>query len=70
MDERPKVKWLDENCHTCGDQLNSWDARISKALGYRNKVCEECIARQYDLEVADLRERMEDFFDMRPCAGI
>lgn len=65
-----KVKWLDENCHVCGEQMNSWDARISKALGYRNKVCERCLAVEYDITVEELRDRMEDFFGMRPCAGI
>jgi hypothetical protein len=22
-----KVKWLDEYCHRCGEQMNSWDMR-------------------------------------------
>ena len=30
-----KLKWLDKCCNKCGDQLNSWDARLSKALAYR-----------------------------------
>ena len=65
-----KVKWLDRYCHICGNQLNSWDARLSKTLAYKNAVCESCIAKEYDMEVDDLRNRMEDFFGMRPCQGI
>lgn len=64
------IKWLDEECNICGTRLNSWDARLSKTLAYKNKVCEKCIANEYDMEVDALRERMEDFFDMRPCQGI
>lgn len=65
-----KVKWLDEECNICGSRLNSWDARLSKTLAYKNKVCEKCIAKEYDMDVDALRERMEDFFGMRPCQGI
>jgi hypothetical protein len=65
-----KVKWLDENCNSCGSQLNSWDARLSKALAYRYPICEKCIAKEYDMEVDVLRNRMEDYFGMRPCQGI
>ncbi len=24
-----KLKWLDEYCNKCGNQINSWDARLS-----------------------------------------
>ena len=41
-----RVRWLEEYCHVCGRQLNSWDARVSKALGYRHKLCEGCIAER------------------------
>lgn len=64
------IRWLAEDCHICGKRLNSWDARLSKTLAYKNKVCEKCIAKEYDMDVEALRERMEDFFDMRPCQGI
>ena len=64
------VKWLDENCNICGQRLNSWDARLSKALAYKNKVCEKCIAKEYDMDADALRDRMEEFFGMRPCQGI
>lgn len=65
-----KVRWLDESCHNCGAGLNSWDARVSKALGYRHKVCEKCVAKEYGMSVTEVREIMEDHFGMRPCQGI
>ncbi len=64
------IKWLDRTCNVCGNQLNSWDAKISKALMYKHEVCEKCIAEEYDIEVDALRRYFEDVFDMRPCAGI
>lgn len=65
-----KVRWLDENCHVCGKQLNSWDERCSKALAYRHKTCESCIAAEYDMTVEELRGTMEHHFGMVPCMGI
>lgn len=65
-----KVKWIDEYCNSCGQQLNTWDKRLSKTLAYKNPVCEKCIAKEYDMDVENLRSRMEDFFGMRPCQGI
>lgn len=65
-----RVKWLDKYCNICGEQLNSWDARLSKTLAYKIPVCEKCIAKEYDMDVNALRDRMEDFFGMRPCQGI
>lgn len=65
-----KVRWLDKYCNVCGKQLNSWDARVSKALAYKNPVCESCIAKEYDMDVEEVRYKMENFFDMRPCQGI
>lgn len=62
-----KVRWLEETCNNCGCQINSWDKRISKTLAYRYPNCERCIAEEYDMNVEDLRERMERFFGMRPC---
>jgi predicted amidophosphoribosyltransferase len=64
------LKWLDEYCHVCGTQLNSWDARCSKALGYAHKTCERCIAKEYGKEPEELRENLEAVFGMRPCMGI
>lgn len=65
-----KVKWLDKECNICGERLNSLDARLSKTLAYKIPVCERCIAKEYDMDVNALRDRMEDFFGMRPCQGI
>lgn len=66
----PKVTWLDASCHSCGARLNSWDMKVSRALRYRNAVCEKCVAKEYGKEVGEVREIMEDFFGMRPCQGI
>lgn len=65
-----QVKWLDENCNSCGKQINSWDKRISKALAYKYPCCEKCIAKEYDMEVDALRDKMENFFGIRPCIGL
>ena len=65
-----KITWLDEYCNVCGEQLNSWDMRISKALVYKKPVCEKCIAKEYDRDVDSLREYFERIFGMRPCLGI
>lgn len=65
-----KVKYIDKCCNICNVQLNTWDARLSKTLAYKNPVCEKCIAKEYDMELDDLRSKMEDVFGMRPCMGI
>ena len=65
-----QIRWLDEECHLCAERLNSWDARLCKALAYKNKICEKCISKEYDLDVDEFRRTMENFFDMRPCQGI
>ncbi|MFR8171877.1 MAG: hypothetical protein ACLU9Q_13790 [Marvinbryantia sp.] len=57
-------------CNKCNKKLNSWDKRLSKVFAYKFPVCEACIAAEYDMEREELRERMERFFDMRPCQGI
>jgi len=61
---------LDIECNICSRQLNSWDARLSKTLAYKIPVCETCIAAEYDMDVEALRNRMENYFDIRPCQGI
>ena len=63
-------KRKDAACKVCARGLTSWDRRLSKSLGYRYPVCEACIAREYDMDVGVLRDRMEDFYGMRPCQGI
>ena len=65
-----KVKWLDAYCHVCGQQLNSWDARISKVLGYKHTTCEKCIAKEYGKDTEEFRGAMEEYFGMRPCLGL
>ena len=65
-----KMRWLDEKCNICDKQLNTWDAKISKALMYQSPVCEKCIANEYDMDVDSLRSYFEDVFGMRPCAGL
>jgi predicted amidophosphoribosyltransferase len=70
MPKTDSLKWLDEYCHACGKQLNSWDVRCSKALGYEHRTCEQCIAAEYDKEPEELRGELEIVFGMRPCMGI
>ena len=65
-----KLRWLDEYCNKCGNRLGSWDARLSKALAYKYPCCESCIAAEYDMTAEELRDRMEDYFGIRPCLGI
>ena len=65
-----KVRYLNESCNICGKRINSWDKRISQTLAYRYPCCESCIAAEYDMAVEALRNRMEHYFDMRPCQGI
>lgn len=67
---KTKGKWLDESCNSCGRQINTWDKRISKVLAYKYPCCEECIAKEYDVEPEALRSRMENIFGMRPCLGL
>lgn len=65
-----KLRWLGKPCHACGEEVNSWDARISRVLAYKNTTCEKCIAKEYGKDVEEVRGIMEDFFQMRPCQGI
>lgn len=66
-----KVTWLyDVQCHSCGGDVNSWDKRCSRALGYKHIVCEKCIAKEYDITVDELRDTMKEHFGLVPCPGI
>lgn len=66
-----KVRWLpDISCKSCGGDVNSWDKRISRALGYKSIVCEECVAKEYDMTVDELRYTMRNHFGLIPCPGI
>jgi len=57
-------------CNLCEKRLNSWDLRCSKALGYKNPICEGCIAKEYDKTIEELRVIMKSYFGMIPCLGI
>lgn len=66
-----KAKWFDEYCEVCEkNQINSWDRRLQKALGYDYDICEECMADEYGMEKQRFRDRMADYFGMKPCEGI
>ena len=70
--EPKKVIWYDDiPCPVCGaERTNSWEKRISRALGYQAIVCEKCVAKEYGLTVAELRNTMEKHFGLVPCPGI
>ena len=41
-----KLYWLaDAECNICAGEVNSWDKRCSRALGYKQIVCEACMPR-------------------------
>lgn len=61
----PDVEWP-----SCGREVNSWDKRCSRALGYHQIVCESCIAKEYQIEVEELRDTMKNHFGLIPCPGI
>lgn len=65
-----RIVWTDETCNSCEKRLNSWDIRLSKALGYKYPICEECIAKEYDVTIDELRSIAEHHFGMTPCLGI
>ena len=66
-----KVKWLDECCGYCGNQLNSWDIRVGNALMFNGElICEECIADEYGMTKEYLRDTMLRRFGMHPCEGL
>lgn len=66
-----KLHWLAEVfCNVCAGEVNSWDKRCSRALGYKRIVCECCIAKEYDVTVQELRLTMQDHFGLIPCPGI
>lgn len=57
-------------CEICGKEMTTWDIRCSKALGYKHPLDEECIAKEYEISVDELRDKLEDYFGMRPCMGL
>lgn len=69
--DQNKLHWLpDAECNSCFEEVNSWDKRCSRALGYKFIVCETCIAKEYDVTVQELRAIMQDHFGLIPCPGI
>lgn len=66
-----RVHWLsDVACNVCTGEVNSWDKRCSRALGYKSIVCESCIAKEYDVTVQELRGTLQEHFGLIPCPGI
>ena len=66
-----KLYWYqDLSCPVCGGGGNSWGKRGSPALGYKQNVCEGCIAQEYQIEVKELRDTMKEHFGLIPCPGI
>ena len=66
-----RVHWLaDVACNVCAGEVNSWDKRCSRALGYKSIVCESCIAKEYDVTVSELRGTLQEHFGLIPCPGI
>ena len=55
-----KLAWYpDITCPVCGGDVNSWDKRCSRALGYRQIVCEGCISEEYQVTVVAFPPRPE-----------
>lgn len=66
-----KLHWYPNlACPVCGGEVNSWDKRCSRALGYKKIVCEDCIAHEYEINVEELRDTMKNHFGLIPCPGI
>ena len=66
-----KLSWYEDiACPVCNGTVNSWDKRCSRALSYKAIVCEECMAKEYGLTVAELRNTMKNHFGLIPCPGI
>ena len=66
-----KARWLGISCPLCGQELNSWDVRCSKSVRYLDyQICENCLCKEYDMEKEEFRDRMEAYFEIRPCRGL
>lgn len=66
-----QLRWYpDLACPVCGGEVNSWDKRCSRALGYRRIVCESCIADEYEIDTEELRNTMKEHFGLMPCPGL
>ena len=68
---RQKLRWYEIPCPVCGRaETNSWEKRVSRALGYQSIVCEACISKEYGLTVEELRDTMQQHFGLVPCPGL
>jgi len=67
-----RIVWYnDVPCLVCGvERTNSWEKRISRALGCKAIICENCIAKAYGLTVAELRDTMVRRWGRVPYPGI
>ena len=63
------MKGNDRECHKCGRKMNTWDIRLTKAFKSYD-TCEQCFCDIYDMDKDAFRNRMENYFGMRPCMGI
>lgn len=63
------AKKVNQKCHKCGQQMNTWDVRLTKTFK-TYPTCEDCFCRIYDMDKDAFRHRMEDYLGMRPCKGI
>lgn len=65
------LRWYpDISCPVCGGKVNSWDKRCSRALAYKAIFCEDCISKEYGIDVEELRDTMKNHFGLIPCPGI
>lgn len=66
-----KLHWYpDLSCSVCSGEVNSWNERCSRVLGYKQIVCEDCISHKYEIDVEELRYTMKNHFGLVPCPGI
>lgn len=67
-----RIVWYNDiPCPVCGaERTNSWEKRITRALGYEAIICEDCVAKEYGLTVEQLRKTMMEHFGLVPCPGI
>lgn len=63
------MEGTETKCHKCGQTMNSWDKRLTKTFQVKS-TCETCFCKIYDMDQEKFRDRMEDFFGIRPCQGL
>ncbi len=58
-------------CDICDEELNTWDVRACKALGYKKVlICEKCICEEYACSKEFLRNTLNERFGLVPCQGL